>query len=68
MKYYYVNKEAQSNGDHEVHTQDCKWLPDVLNREDLGFFTNCNDAVKKAKETYPKADGCFYCSRECHKQ
>ena len=68
MKHYYVNKQAQSNGDHEVHTEDCKYIPEVRNREYLGYFTNCQDAIKKAKSIFPTADGCFFCSRECHKQ
>ena len=29
---YYVNKNAQSDGTHEVHNSDCEWLPDVENR------------------------------------
>ena len=27
MAYYYVNKNAQSNGDHEVHKSGCSWMP-----------------------------------------
>ena len=69
MKYhYYVNKNAQTTGEHEVHREDCKWLPDDENRLYLGMFDNCKDAVKKAKETYPNSDGCFYCSEDCHKK
>ena len=67
MANYYVNKNAQINGDHEVHSQDCNHLPYYSNRELLGLYTNCNDAVEEAKENYPTtADGCFYCCNECH--
>ncbi len=38
MGIYYVNKNAQSNGDHEVHKSDCAWLPEVENRKYLGWF------------------------------
>jgi hypothetical protein len=65
MKYY-VNKNAQSNGDHEVHTQSCSYLPSELNRKYLGEFSNCEDAVREAKKTYPKSNGCFYCCRARH--
>lgn len=65
MKYY-VNKNAQSNGDHEVHNEKCPVLPYPENRLYLGEFSNCRDAVKKAKETYAKADGCQKCSPECN--
>lgn len=63
---YYVNENAQANGDHEVHTKDCSWLPDVNNRIYLGDFTNCKDAVKAAKKHFTKSNGCFYCSNDCH--
>lgn len=38
MKSYYVNKQAQSNGDHEVHTSDCRYLPSLLNRKAIGHM------------------------------
>lgn len=65
MKYY-ANKNAQSNGDHEVHNENCRYLPLEHNRKYLGDYTNCKDAVKKAKETDPSADGCAICSPDCH--
>ena len=68
MPRYYVNKNAQSNGDHEVHRQDCSFLPDEENRIYLGDFTNCRDAVRKAREYYRQVDGCYYCSPACHTQ
>lgn len=68
MKKYYVNNNAQSNGDHEVHQEDCIYLPLPQNRTDLGYFSNCNDAVKEAKKYYTQVNGCKYCSKECHTQ
>jgi len=67
MDHYYVNKNAQSNGDHEVHTANCFYLPTIENRLYLGMFSSCGDAVKEAKKTYSKADGCYYCCRECNR-
>lgn len=32
MKYY-ANKNAQSNGDHEVHNENCRKLPLESNRK-----------------------------------
>ena len=66
MNAYYVNSEAQDNGDHEVHTSDCFWLPKSENRKYLGEFSNCADAVKEAKKTYSEADGCAHCCPACH--
>ena len=68
MAKYYVNKNAQDNGDHEVHKYDCSWLPKPENREYLGDFSSCRGAVQKAKKKYPTADGCKWCSLECHKK
>lgn len=67
MQNYYVNKSAQANGDHEVHTESCLWLPRPENREFLGFFTSCSEAVRKAREYYSQVDGCKYCCEACHK-
>lgn len=63
---YYVNTNAQSNGDHEVHKDGCTHMPDISNRKYLGNFSNCRDAVNEAKKTYSTADGCYYCCNECH--
>lgn len=66
MEKYYVNKDAQSNGDHEVHDENCDRLPDVINRLYLGEFSSCKSAVIVAKGNYSNANGCFYCSPTCH--
>ena len=68
MHHYYVNDNAQDDGYHEVHKEGCSWMPDASNRSYLGYFSNCEDAVKKAKEKYRKSDGCAHCSKECHKR
>lgn len=67
MPIYCMNKNSQSNGDHEVHdTAKCNNLPKPENRLDLGWHANCQAAVKKAKAQDPKADGCKHCIPECH--
>jgi hypothetical protein len=66
MKKYYVNKNAQPNGDHEVHDENCYRLPDVANRLYLGEFSSCKSAVVVANGHYSKADGCYHCSLTCH--
>lgn len=35
---YYVTDTAQANGDHEVHTSSCSFLPGETNRTYLGDF------------------------------
>lgn len=63
---YYVCKIAQANGDHEVHRQGCSYLPNNYNIEYLGEFTDCSSAMVEAKKFYAQANGCYYCSQECH--
>ncbi|MEN2401495.1 hypothetical protein GKZ90_0017015 [Flavobacterium sp. MC2016-06] len=66
MKNYYVNQNAQLNGDHEVHTSDCIYLPSSVNRKYLGEFSSCKPAVAEAKKTYSKSNGCKTCCPDCH--
>lgn len=66
MKPYYVNKNAQNNGDHEVHEQGCSWMPSTENRIYLGYFSNCAGAVREARNYFNQVNGCYYCSRPCH--
>lgn len=69
MKHYYFNKSTDDKNRHEIHTGDCSWLPSISNREYIGYFNNCSEAIKKAKQEYPSYgfDGCFFCCRDCHK-
>jgi hypothetical protein len=66
MDYYYVDTCAQLNGDHEVHKEECEFIPDVANRIFLGLFVGCHEAVRRAKDHYATADGCKHCSPDCH--
>lgn len=68
MALYYVNKNAQWNGDHEVHELGCSFMPYDENRKYLGNFFNCRDAVREAKKHYSQVNGCYYCSNDCHTQ
>ncbi len=66
MSRYYVNRNAQSNGDHEVHTIGCSFMPEADNRIYLADYSHCQQAVREAKKHFNQVNGCFYCSRECH--
>lgn len=66
MARYYVNKNAQDNGDHEVHKWGFDWMPNESNRLYLGDYDNCFEAVRKARTYFVQVNSCFYCSRECH--
>lgn len=64
INYYYVNNEAQANGDHEVHKLGCSFIP--WDTTLLGQFSNCAEAIEEAKKSFRHPIGCFYCSNKCH--
>jgi hypothetical protein len=66
MARHYVNDNAQSNGDHEVHKDGCAWMPQPQNRTYLGDFANCHAAVVAARRYHSQVNGCYYCARPCH--
>lgn len=66
MPNYYVNKDPQDNGDHEVHLDGCAWLPSLDNRLYLGEYLSCHDAVETAQALYAQVNGCCHCSNDCH--
>jgi hypothetical protein len=68
MSSYYVNENAQTTGEHEVHKEGCEHMPSDSHKKYLGNYDNCQDALKKAKEYYTNVDGCFYCCYPCHKK
>ncbi|MDD2208751.1 MAG: hypothetical protein PHU45_05350 [Bacilli bacterium] len=65
---YYVNKNQQVGGEHEVHTSDCIFLPELDNRIYLGEYISCQQAVTIAKKYYNEVDGCSYCCNACHRR
>lgn len=69
MPNYCVNRQAQVNGDHEVHDLTpgvCFRLPNPENRVDLGYHPNCQSAVRQAKNSFWQSNGCVHCCRACH--
>ena len=68
MNRYYVNENSQPTGEHEVHEEGCVFMPDIWNRKYLGYFVDAKEACKEARKLYSNVDGCYYCSREAHKE
>lgn len=64
--HYYVNDNAQPNGDHEVHKDGCGWLAMAISKSYLGYYSTCGEAVIVAKRKYWQSNGCAYCSAACH--
>lgn len=76
MAKYILNKNKQdspSGENYEVHNEDtCGHLPHLDNRIYLGYFNNCQEALKKAKDMYSESkndiDGCYWCCNLCHRE
>jgi hypothetical protein len=70
MPSFIINRNAQANGDHEVHntTTGCSFMPLLENRVDLGTHNDCHGAVRYAKQQWPdnRINGCYYCCTPCH--
>lgn len=65
MKYY-VNKNAQPTGEHEVHKEGCAWMPEPQNLLRLGYFLGAKEAVRAARYYFDNVDGCYYCCNVAH--
>ena len=68
MAHYYLNKNEQPSGEHEVHKEGCHRMPELQNRIYLGYFLNARDAVREARKYFDNVDGCYYCSEEAHRR
>lgn len=68
MPNYVFNKSKNDGKFHEVHTTDCKWIPALYNRYDLGWHSNCLSAIQRAKAVTGDNDfdGCKHCCPNCH--
>lgn len=70
MPRFIINRNQQSNGDHEVHnsTSGCNFMPNPENQIDLGTHVDCHGAVQFAKSKWPdsRINGCYYCCKLCH--
>jgi len=66
VQHYYVNKQAQENGDHEVHVPRCTYLPEGDNGLYLGAFISCDEAIQAARQHFEKVNGCHWCCSTCH--
>ena len=61
MQNYYFYIYPDINGNYEVHTENCYYLPSELNRQYIGRYSSCQAAIIAAQIAYPdkKFDGCY---------
>lgn len=67
MKYY-INKNAQLTGEHEIHKSTCNHLPNKSHMQYLGDFQDDFSALQEAKRYYSNVDGCAYCCPLIHRR
>jgi len=65
MHHFYVNKNSDSNTVHEVHIDKCPKLPEANEREYVGYFSDCQEAIVKAQTKYEYVNGCPVCNSDC---
>ncbi|MBN7812548.1 hypothetical protein J0A68_16455 [Algoriphagus sp. H41] len=63
MKFFYLSSIANGNGDFEIHDKECGSIPGSLDRDYLGPFNNCQEALRKAQSLNPKAVCCDSCCK-----
>ena len=66
MDLYYVNTDSNNNGKHEVHKLGCDYFP--INSTYLGPFIDLQDALAKARQYCPEAEGCHTCCAPRHRR
>jgi hypothetical protein len=66
MKRYYIDIEAQKNGDHVLHNEFCLYMPIIIRSKYIGEFSNSKAALKEAEKEYNTANGCNNCSPESY--
>ncbi|MBP1640891.1 MAG: hypothetical protein H6Q17_2474 [Bacteroidetes bacterium] len=64
MASYYVNRQSQSTGEHEVHRGSCDYLPNIKTLYYLGDFDSPEEAILEAEKYYVHIAGCAYCCEE----
>ena len=65
-KKYYVNRNSQSGGEHEIHTKGCSHPPLKKNRIPLKG-TNLREWKREGKKkNISNMDGCGHCNKKYH--
>lgn len=61
MKFFYISTVSNSDSSYEVHHRECQHLPDPDQREYIGPFNSCKEALRKAIHANPNARLCSVC-------
>jgi hypothetical protein len=61
---YYVAIRPQTNEQHNVHKEDCPFLPCDNKRIYLGTFGSGEDAVKEGRKYFIRSNSCRFCTKD----
>lgn len=61
---YYLNINKNEKGLHELHSENCFFVPIRQRRIDFGWFENSKEALAEARKYYPNISGCYWCCAE----
>jgi hypothetical protein len=59
MTHYFVDNRTQPDGAHEVHAVGCKRM--ASDKQYLGDFMSCEQAVFEARKEFWQTAGCVRC-------
>ncbi len=62
MAEFYIETNAQPNGDHIVHKASCSLLPAKDAIHYLGSIASATSAIKRAAESFKQVNGCPQCA------
>ena len=66
MAEFYIETNAQPNGDHIVHNAACSLLPAKDSIRYLGSIASATSAMKRAAESFKHVNGCPQCTTASH--
>lgn len=64
--FYYADKEAYDDGDHEIHREDCPKLPAMERLVPIGEHRFGFQAMKEARKHFIQVNGCSDCMSFYH--
>lgn len=61
MKFFYLSSSPNAQGAFEIHEKECEEIPSIYDRDYLGPFNTCLEAVRRASDFKQNVDVCPHC-------
>lgn len=66
MPNFYLSKELSQHFEHEIHKDDCLYLPDEKSRNLIGNFNTSQEAFDAISKSTQHVNGCYWCCNSIH--